>query len=146
MVWMIIIIGKGAMVVIWMVGFWMVSSYQNRRSTSETKIASHKVLLDLWATTIISPWKEKSKQSGGNRPYLGCYNTECHFLPQSPGLIYFRNSEPLKWKEGCIPLTKTLITMTGLYCTSYASPSPKTTIYHSKCTLRRKGPQPLVLK
>ena len=73
--------------------------------------------------------KDKSEQSAGKRPYLGCYSTERHFLPQSPSLIYFRNSEPLKWKEGCIPLTKDSDNVTGLYCASHSSPSPKRQLF-----------------
>lgn len=137
MVRVISIIGKGATVVIWLAWLFDCSQLTKRKIQQWNRGSQPQGFTRFRNHSSTRHPSTRKNQSGGKRPYLGCCNRESHFLIQFPGLTYFRNSEPLKWKEGCIPLTKDSDNLTGLYV-----PLPpllqKTTIDQGKCTLRER--------
>lgn len=85
----------------------------------------------------------KKPQSGGKRASLSHYNRKALVLPQFTGLIYFRNSEPLKWKEGWVSLTEaSTITCLFLLIFSQKDSNVLASIY----TEGKKISKPLALK
>lgn len=70
-----------------------------------------------WAASsnvVLDFWNQKKLHPSGKRSSLSHCHREPHVLTHFTGLIYSRNSEPLKWKEGCISLTTaSMITRQG---------------------------------